>query len=91
MIEWGSNKLSELRHRMPEAGGLIIAPSIQMAEYMVDLLERIEGEKPILVHSQMPNPNAKIRAFRYTDKRWLVSVAISCRSHLARRSRPRPS
>lgn len=76
MIDWGSNKLSELRHRMPEAGGLIIAPNIQMAEYMVELLERIEGEKPILVHSQMPNPNAKIRAFRNTDKRWLVSVAM---------------
>ena len=76
MIDWGSEKLTELRHRMPEAGGLIIAPNIEMAEYMLDLIERIEGEKPILVHSQMPNPNAKIRAFRNTDKRWLVSVAM---------------
>ena len=76
MLDWGIEKLTELRHRMPEAGGLIIAPNIIMAEYMVDLIERIEGEKPILVHSQMPNPNAKIRAFRNTDKRWLVSVAM---------------
>jgi superfamily II DNA or RNA helicase len=43
---------------------------------MVALLEKIEGEKPILVHSQMPNPSSKIRAFRETDKRWLVSVAM---------------
>lgn len=76
MIEWGSEKLSELRHRLPEAGGLIIAPSIEMAEYMVNLIEIIEGERPILVHSQMPNPNSKIRAFRNTRKRWLVSVAM---------------
>jgi superfamily II DNA or RNA helicase len=76
MVDWGSNKLSELRHRMPEAGGLVIAPNIEMAEYMVKLIEKIEGEKPMLVHSQMPNPNAKIRAFRNTDKRWLVSVAM---------------
>ena len=61
---------------MPNAGGLIIAPSIEMAEYMVALLEKIEGEKPMLVHSQMPNPNSKIRAFRETDKRWLVPVAM---------------
>ena len=76
MIESGSEKLTDLRYRMPNAGGLIIAPSIEMANYMVALLEKIEGEKPILVHSQMPNPNSKIRAFRETDKRWLVSVAM---------------
>lgn len=76
MIEWGSDKLTELRHRMPRAGGLVIAPNIEMAEYMVDLIERIEGERPMLVHSQMPNPTSKIRAFRNTDKRWLVSVAM---------------
>jgi len=76
MVEWGSEKLTELRHRMPMAGGLIISPNIEMAEYMVKLIERIEGEKPILVHSQMVNPNAKIRAFRNTNKRWLVSVAM---------------
>jgi len=43
---------------------------------MVRLIERMEGEKPLLVHSQMPNPEAKIKAFRNTDKRWLVSVAM---------------
>lgn len=76
MIESGSEKLDDLRHRMPNAGGLIIAPNIQMAEYMVALLEKIEGDRPMLVHSQMPNPNSKIAAFRETDKRWLVSVAM---------------
>jgi len=76
MLDWGISKLNELRLRMPNAGGLIIAPNIQMAEYFVDLIERIEGERPMLVHSQLPNPNSKIRAFRNTDKRWLVSVAM---------------
>ena len=76
MLEYASQKLSDLRHRMADAGGLVIAPSIEMAEYMVKLIERVEGEAPMLVHSQMPNPEAKIRAFRNTDKRWLVSVAM---------------
>jgi len=76
MIQWGIDKLNDLRHRMPNAGGLIIAPNIEMAEYMVNLIEAIEGDKPMLVHSQMANPNSKIRAFRNTDKRWLVSVAM---------------
>jgi superfamily II DNA or RNA helicase len=76
MVEWGSQKLDELRHRMPNAGGLVIAPTIEVADYMVQLIEMIEGERPILVHSQTPTPESKIKAFRNTDKRWLVSVAM---------------
>lgn len=76
MLEWGGAKLTDLRHRMPNAGGLVIAPSIEMAEYMVELIEKLEGERPLLVHSQMANPESRIRAFRNTNKRWLVSVAM---------------
>ena len=61
---------------MPDAGGLVIVPSIEMAQYMVDLITLIDGETPMLVHSQMPNPEQKIRAFRNNNKRWLVSVAM---------------
>lgn len=76
MIEWASEKLTQLRHRMPDAGGLVIAPNIEMAEYMVSVIEHIEGEKPILVHSQLPNTESKIKGFRNNDKRWIVSVAM---------------
>ena len=76
MIEYGGSKLSELRQRMLDAGGLVIAPSIEMAEYMATLIEQIEGEAPLMVHSNMANPEAKIKAFRNTDKRWIVSVAM---------------
>jgi superfamily II DNA or RNA helicase len=76
MVEWAGAKLTELRHRMPDAGGLVIAPSIQMAEYIATLIELLEGERPMLVHSLMPNADSKIKAFRNTDKRWIVSVAM---------------
>ena len=46
MMEWGGSKLDELRYRMPDAGGLVIAPSIEMAKYMATLIEQIEGEAP---------------------------------------------
>jgi hypothetical protein len=39
MLEWAGSKPTELRFRMPEAGGLVIAPSIEMANYMVRLIE----------------------------------------------------
>jgi superfamily II DNA or RNA helicase len=76
MVEWANEKLNDLRYRMPDAGGLVIAPSIEMAEYMRDLIAKIEGETPILVHSQLPNAEGRIDSFRHTDKRWLVSVAM---------------
>ncbi|KQW85565.1 RNA helicase [Devosia sp. Root413D1] len=76
MVQWASEKLSDLRYRMPTAGGLVIAPSIDVAEYMVDLIERIEGERPVLVHHNTPNVENKIDGFRHTEKRWLVSVAM---------------
>ena len=76
MLEAGSQKLTEMRYRMPDAGGLVIAPSIDMAMHMAELIEKIEGEKPIVVHSKMTNPEGKIDAFRNTDKRWLISVAM---------------
>ena len=76
MLEWGISKLDDLRETVPQAGGLVIAPSIGVAEYMAELLEKLDGEKPMLVHSQMPNAEARISAFKNSNKRWIVSVAM---------------
>lgn len=76
MLEYGIAKLNDLRDTMPDAGGLVIAPNIDVAEYMATLLEQMEGEKPVLVHSQMANAEARISSFKNTNKRWLVSVAM---------------
>jgi len=76
MLEWGIKKLDELRDRMPEAGGLVIAPNIEMANYMAKLIEMVEGEAPAIVHSDKGNSDARIKAFRNTKKRWIVSVAM---------------
>ena len=76
MIEAGITKLDDLKLRKPDAGGLIIAPTIEMAQYMAELLFILEGERPIVVHSQMQNPEQKIAAFRNNNCRWLVSVAM---------------
>jgi len=76
MVEFGSAKLDDLRCRMPNAGGLVIAPSIEMAEYFADLIELIEGDRPEIVHNQMPNAEARIERFRHTTRRWIVSVAM---------------
>lgn len=76
MLDWGISKLDDLRETVPQAGGLVIAPSIGVAEYMAELLEKLDGEKAILVHSQMPNAEARIAAFKNSNRRWIVSVAM---------------
>jgi len=77
MLDHAGRKLTDLRCRMPNAGGLVIAPNIEMAQYMARLLEMLEQQKPMLVHSRMRNPDRVIKAFRNSDQqRWLVSVAM---------------
>ena len=77
MLEWGIAKLDDLRDTTPTAGGLVVAPSIPLAEHMAELLEQMTGERPSIVHNQTPNAEARIRSFRNnTNKKWLVSVAM---------------
>ncbi len=45
MLQWGISKLDDLRETIPTAGGLVIAPSIGVAEYMAELLEELDGEE----------------------------------------------
>jgi superfamily II DNA or RNA helicase len=77
MLGWGIEKLEDLRDTVPVAGGLVIAPSIPLAEYLAELLEVMTGERPLIVHNQSANPEGKIAAFRKNpEKKWLVSVAM---------------
>lgn len=85
MLTWGIEKLDAIRQSIPQAGGLVIAPSIEIAEYMAALLERLDQtsahakpseSRPLLVHSNMPNADALINAFKTSEHRWLVSVAM---------------
>ncbi len=77
MASWGIDKLEDLRDTTPTAGGLVIAPTIAIAEYIAELLENLTGEKPIIVHNNSSNSEGKISAFRKNpDKKWLVSVAM---------------
>ena len=76
MLSWGSKKLDEIRNIMPEAGGLVIAPDIEMAKYMAEIIEILEGEKPMLVHSQMPNADNKINILAISTSEIKLSVII---------------
>ena len=75
MLQAGQAKLDEARGILPNAGGLVIARNIKMAEYMKKLLEMM-GENPLIVHSENRNSDDKIAQFKNTDTRWIVSVGM---------------
>lgn len=76
MIRDASAALDSIRNQMNNAGGLVIAPSIVMAEFFADLIFLLDGERPVVVHSDIPASSQRINAFRRSDKRWIVSVAM---------------
>lgn len=77
MIEEASAKLDDLREEMPSAGGLVIAPTIDVAEHFAKLIEMIEGEPAVIVHSEVGSPDARIAMFRdRSNIRWIVSVGM---------------
>jgi len=77
MLDWGISKLEDIRDTTPSAGGLVIAPSIDIAEHLAEMLEEMTGERPAIVHNQTPNAEGRIASFRNnTEKKWLVSVAM---------------
>jgi superfamily II DNA or RNA helicase len=74
MLKIGIEKLDQLQDSIPNTGGLVIAPNIQVAEYMTKLLYALTGDKPILVHSGLPNAEDLISAYKNSSKDWIVSV-----------------
>lgn len=82
MIDWADDKLEEVRSRkygdfgLPNAGGLVIAPSIEMAEYFKTILEMKHPDDTVtLVHSKMGTAAEQvIDAFSRSDNKWIVSV-----------------
>jgi len=81
MLDWASQKLELLRSKKeggfgkPDAGALVIAPSIEMANYLAELITlKWPDEKPVVVHSESEAAAAKIEAFRKNTKKWIVSV-----------------
>ncbi len=61
---------------MPDAGGLVIASDQETARAYAKLLERITGEKPVVVLSDDVGASKRIADFTASDQRWLVAVRM---------------
>ncbi|MGW4465333.1 DEAD/DEAH box helicase [Micromonospora sp. NBC_01796] len=61
---------------MTDAGGLVIATDQQAARAYARLIERVTGEKAVVVLSDDVGSSARIAAFAESDQRWMVAVRM---------------
>jgi superfamily II DNA or RNA helicase len=76
VLEAADRRLTEMRHGMPDAAGLVIAGDHADARAYAALLRRLTGTRPVVVLSDDPSASRKIAAFAASDDRWMVAVRM---------------
>jgi superfamily II DNA or RNA helicase len=61
---------------MPDAAGLVIASDQQSARAYAKLLERVSGEKAVVVLSDDVGASGRIASFTTSQQRWMVAVRM---------------
>ncbi|TWS20136.1 DEAD/DEAH box helicase [Tsukamurella asaccharolytica] len=76
VLHAANTRLDQLRHAMPDAGGLVIASDQSTARDYAELLEEISGEKVTVVLSDDPTASKRISAFSEGTDKWMVAVRM---------------
>lgn len=70
-----SHKLSQIRQRIPNAGGLVVAASVAHAEHIATRFAAL-GERSVVVSCRTPDAYQIINDFRVSKDRWIISVGM---------------
>ncbi len=76
VLRAADRRLTEVRHSIPDAGGLVIATDQQTARSYAKLLHDITGELPTLVLSDEKESSGRIETFSAGERRWMVAVRM---------------
>jgi len=76
LLRAANEKLSEIRHSHPDAGGLITCCDQKHAKGIAKVLQELTGEKPPIVISDEGKGSEQIEAFKSGHERWIVSVKM---------------
>lgn len=76
LLEQSSKKLHTLRNQHPNAGGLIVAASVEHAYRIADILQQRLGETSMIATYMEDDPQATIAAFRAGSEPWIISVGM---------------
>lgn len=70
------NKLEEIRNTNKNAAGLVVASSVEHAEYIINILRKEFKKSAVLVTYKQPGAQHLIDQFRHSETEWIVSVSM---------------
>lgn len=76
VLRAADRRLTEVRHGIPDAGGLVIATDQSMARAYAKILEEICGEPVTIVLSDEKEASSRIEEFSANTRRWMVAVRM---------------
>jgi superfamily II DNA or RNA helicase len=76
VLQAADRRLTEVRHSIPDAGGLVIATDHFAARAYAAILHRITGEAPTVVLSDEKAASDRIQKFSEGESRWMVAVRM---------------
>lgn len=76
VLKAADRRLTEVRHSIPDAGGLVIATDQQAARAYARILRSLTGEAATVVLSDEAEGSERIEAFARGSSRWMVAVRM---------------
>ena len=76
VLQAANKRLTEVRHNIPDAAGLVIATDQDDAREYAKILHTITGEEPTVVLSDETGGSQKIDDFSAGTSRWMVAVRM---------------
>lgn len=71
-----SDKLDTIRKQIPNAGGLIVAATVEHANKIVRILEEKFNEKAYIATYRVDDPQQVISEFKHNSEKWIVAVGM---------------
>ncbi|RPF12750.1 DEAD/DEAH box helicase [Vibrio crassostreae] len=76
LLGLGCKKLAEIRSQSSNAGGLVVASSVQHAQSIKEILSHKLSQTASIVTYRHEDPLAEIESYRKNDVQWIVSVGM---------------
>lgn len=76
LLGLGCQKLAEIRSQSPNAGGLVVASSVQHAKTIQKILSKKYTQTVSIVTYRHDEPIAEIERYRQSSDQWIVSVGM---------------
>lgn len=76
MLRAAADDLNEKRSKHHNAAGLVVCADQNHARFVASKLQRIIGEDPVVITSDDTSANSRLKDFRHSRDKWLVSVKM---------------